>query len=229
MIKAVFFDMNETLLDTNLLKRKFRKYFEDEMVFKYWFTKLLHYSTVMGSMGEYADFAQLSKVSLETVFLESGLKLTKEASNEILGTFKDLEPYKDVKEALSILRKNKIKVIPVSNSSFLMMKEQLTNANILELVDVYYSVDDVAVYKPFAPVYLHVAKKEELKTSEIVMVATHDWDLFGAKKVGLTTAYIKRKETVYNPYYLKADLSSDNLIELVNKIICLNDKAKIKE
>lgn len=50
MIKAVFFDMNETLLNLSLLKERFDKSFDDGYVLKYWFTKLLHTSTVTGIM-----------------------------------------------------------------------------------------------------------------------------------------------------------------------------------
>ena len=51
------------------------------------------------------------------------------------------------------------------------------------------------------------------------MVATHDWDLFGAKKEGFTTAYIKRKKEILNPYYLQPDINKTSLIELVQEII----------
>lgn len=39
------------------------------------------------------------------------------------------------------------------------------------------------------------------------MVATYDWDLFGAKKTDLITAYIERKNEIYNPCYNQADFS----------------------
>jgi len=86
-----------------------------------------------------------------------------------------------------------------------MIKEQLTNAGIMDLFDSYYSVDAVKKYKPFKDVYQWAAKQEKLRTQDIVMVATHDWDLFGANKAGLSTAYIKRKEVIYHPYYVQAD------------------------
>jgi len=51
------------------------------------------------------------------------------------------------------------------------------------------------------------------------MVATHDWNLFGAKKAGFSTAYIKRKEEIYNPYYLQPDFNDSNLCDLIQQII----------
>lgn len=218
MIKAVFFDMNETLLNLSLLKKSFDKYFDDDYVLKYWFTKLLHTSTVIGSMQEYKNFGELAEVVLESLFYENNKKLTREIKVEILGSFRKLPAYDDVNEALEILRKNNIKTIAVSNSSLEMIKEQLSNAGIIDLFDAYYSVDSVKNYKPFKDIYQHVAHQENISLNNIMMVATHDWDLFGAKKAGLSTAYVERKKEIYNPYYIQPDINKSNLIELAEEI-----------
>ena len=219
MIKAVFFDMNETLLNLSLLKESFDKSFDDEYALKYWFTKLLHTSTVTGIMNEYKNFGELATVVLENIFYESGKQLTTETKSEILGSFRKLPAYDDVAEALKILRQNNIRAIAVSNSSLAMIKEQLTNAGIIDLFDAYYSVDSVNKYKPFKDIYHYAAQEENVSPEEVVMVATHDWDLFGAKKAGLTTAYIKRKKVIFNPYYFQPDINETSLIELVQEII----------
>jgi len=219
MTKAVFFDMNETLLNLGLLNRQFVKHFDDEHVLKYWFTKLLHSSTIMGIMDEYRNFGELAEAALESLFFEYHKPLSEEIKTEILGHFRKLPPYNDVQPALTLLRETGIRTIAVSNSSLAMIKEQLSNAGIIHLFDAYYSVDQVKKYKPFKDVYHWAAKQEGLMPQEVVMVATHDWDLSGAKKAGLTTAYIKRKETIYHPYYPKPDLMDTNLVDLMHQII----------
>lgn len=219
MIKAVFFDMNETLLNLSLLKVQFDKHFNDKYVLKYWFTKLLYSSSIMGIMSEYRNFGELADVALENLFFENNKTLSSEIKAEILGEFRKLPAYEDVQPALDILREKNIRVIAVSNSSLAMIKDQLTNAGIIDKFDSYYSVDDVEKYKPFKDIYLSSAKQEGLKTENIVMIATHDWDLFGAKKAGLRTAYIKRKEEIYHPYYLQADFKGSNLPDLIRQII----------
>jgi 2-haloacid dehalogenase len=219
MKKAVFFDMNETLLNLSLLKNQFDKHFDDVYVLKYWFTKLLHSASIMGIMSEYRNFGELADVALENLFFENNKSLSSETKAEILGEFRKLPAYEDVRPALTTLRENNIRVVAVSNSSLEMIKEQLTNAGIIDLFDSYYSVDNVKKYKPFKDIYLSAAQEEGLKPEDIVMVATHDWDLFGAKKAGLRTAYIKRKEQIYHPFYLQADFNASNLSELIRQII----------
>ena len=219
MVKAVFFDMNETLLNLSLLQKKFDQYFDDQYVLKYWFTKLLHSSSIMGIMDEYRNFGELAAIALQNLFFETNQPLDATTKAEILGEFKKLPAYEDVPSALTMLKTHDIRVIAVSNSSLAMMKEQLTNAAIIDLFDAYYSVDQVEKYKPFKDIYLSTATKEGLQTEEIVMVATHDWDLFGAKKAGLHTAYIKRKEVIYHPFYAQADFQASTLTELMQLII----------
>ena len=158
MIKAVFFDMNETLLNLSLLKNQFDKHFNDKYVLKYWFTKLLYSSNVMGIMDEYQNFGKLADVALENIFFENNKPLSSETKAEILGAFRRLPAYDDVIPALDLLRQKKIRAIAVSNSSLTMIKEQLTNAGIIDKFDSYYSVDNVKKYKPFKEIYLSSAK-----------------------------------------------------------------------
>lgn len=217
MIRAVFFDMNETLLNLSLLEKEFNKNFEDQHVLNYWFTKLLHSSTVLGIMDEYKSFGELAAVALENVFFENNKLLSNNTKSEILDAFKKLPAYDDVIPAFNELKAKDIRIVALSNSSLTMIKEQLTNAQIMSYVDGYHSVDAVYKYKPFSDVYTTVMKKEELKPEEVVMVATHDWDLFGAKKAGLTTAYIERKRMIYHPYYSPPDYRADSLSNLIHQ------------
>lgn len=173
----------------------------------------------MGIMDGYRNFGELADVALENLFFENNKPLSSETKAEILGEFRKLPAYEDVRPALKILRDHNIGIVALSNSSLEMIKEQLTNAGIIELFDAYYSVDIVKKYKPFKDIYLSAAQQEELQAEDIVMVAAHDWDLFGAKKAGLMTAYIKRKKEIYHPFYLQADFNASNLPELIQQII----------
>jgi len=114
-----------------------------------------------------------------------------------------------------MLKERNIRAIAVSNSSLAMIEEQLSHAGILDLFDKYYSVDQVSKYKPFKDIYQYTAKAEGFLPKEILMVATHDWDLYGAKKAGLQTAYVKRKEELYHPMYAQADHNADTITELL--------------
>jgi 2-haloacid dehalogenase len=113
--------MNETLLDLGLLAEQFNKSFNDRYVLKYWFTKRLPTSVVVGAMDAYENSGDLAAVVLDNVFYERGKQLTKETKAEILGAFRSLSAYGNVFEALTILRNHSIRVVAVPNSSLDMI------------------------------------------------------------------------------------------------------------
>lgn len=211
--------MNETLLNLGLLQNQFDQYFSDKHALKYWFTKLLHSSTIMGIMGEYKSFGELAAVALEGLFYENQIPLSDDVKEEILGAFRSLPAYDDVPPALQLLREKQIRAIALSNSSLPMITEQLSNAGVVDLFDACYSVDMAAQYKPFKEVYSSTAASEGLAISEVAMVATHDWDLFGAKRAGLRTGYVPRKVSIYHPLYAQPDYQAATLPELLARMI----------
>ncbi|MGX7107959.1 haloacid dehalogenase type II [Facklamia miroungae] len=219
MIKAVFFDINETILRLDSIKGAFEKYGKDTTFLKYWFTKLLKTSMVMGSQDNYLNFDKMAEFVLEDVFKEAGEDLKKEDKKILLDSFKSMDPFDDVAESLRILKDSNLKVLAVSNSSESMIKQQLTHAGIFNYFDNYYSVEAVKKNKPFKDIYLYASEEEGLDPSEVMMVASHDWDLYGAKSVGMKTAYIDRKQSVFYPCYPKPDLEDDSLVLLVKKIV----------
>lgn len=89
MIKTVLFDMSETMLNLSLCKENFDKYFDDKYILKYWFTKLLHISIVVGVMNKCKNFGELGEVVLKSLFCENNKEL-KKTKIEILGAFRKL-------------------------------------------------------------------------------------------------------------------------------------------
>ena len=82
-----------------------------------------------------------------------------------------------------------------------------------------FSIDDTRKFKPARETYLAVAEKLGVKTSEMRMIAAHDWDIAGAINAGCQTAYIARAGKVYNALYKKPDISGIDLIEVADKIL----------
>ena len=111
----------------------------------------------------------------------------------------------------------------VSNSTQEMMHEQLQNAGLTDYFDNIYSVDAVQRAKPFPEIYQHAANKEGCTPEQIAMIASHDWDILGAKQAGFRTGYIFRKQIPLNPLYPTADAVGSELLGLVQQIITPKD------
>jgi 2-haloacid dehalogenase len=54
------------------------------------------------------------------------------------------------------------------------------------------------------------------------MVAAHGWDLMGAKRVGLTTAWVSRKEGRLLATVPKPDVTGDDLLAAADRIVELS-------
>jgi 2-haloacid dehalogenase len=55
------------------------------------------------------------------------------------------------------------------------------------------------------------------------MIASHDWDILGAKQAGFRTGYIFRKHMPLNPLYPTAYAVGSELMGLVQQIITPKD------
>ncbi|MFD7661831.1 haloacid dehalogenase type II [Streptomyces sp. NPDC059788] len=80
------------------------------------------------------------------------------------------------------------------------------------------SADDVRTYKPDPAVYQLAVAASGHPPERLLMVATHAWDLRGAQRLGLRTAYVARP--VGDPPALsdRFDLYADNLDDLADQL-----------
>ena len=223
MINTLFFDLNETLLDIQTLQTIFEDSFDHPGALPQWFTKMLFMSNTLGIVGEYKGFDTLADEALDQVFMENRKLASATTKDRILSQFRELPPHDDVIPALEWVKTKGLRCVAVSNSTQKMMHEQLQNAGLTDYFYNIYSVDAVQRAKPFPEIYQHAANKEGCTPEQIAMIASHDWDILGAKQAGFRTGYIFRKQMPLNPLYPTADAVGSELMGLVQQIITPKD------
>lgn len=223
MINTLFFDLNETLLDIQTLQTIFEDSFDHPGALPQWFTKMLFMSNTLGIVGEYKGFDTLAEEALDQVFMENRKLASATTKDHILSQFRELPPHDDVIPALEWVKTKELRCVAISNSTQEMMHEQLQNAGLTDYFDNIYSVDAVQPAKPFPEIYQHAANKEGCTPEQIAMIASHDWDILGAKQAGFRTGYIFRKQMPLNPLYPTADAVGSELLGLVQQIITPKD------
>lgn len=222
--KTILFDINETVLNLDLLKPKFKKVFNDESVVSIWFSMLLHSSTVATLTGVKSTFATLAADMLNNVAVRRGIKLSSENRAEILNTFANLAPHNDIKSALTTLKTNGYRTVAFSNSSLDLITQQINNADLSTYFDQVISVEATGSFKPDPKVYQFVAEQLKQPIQTLRLIATHDWDTHGAMSAGMLAAYINRSGAPYHPQYKQPEIVDNDMNALVNKII-FSDKA----
>ncbi|MUP44943.1 haloacid dehalogenase type II [Gramella sp. BOM4] len=213
-LKAIFFDVNETLLNLEKLKKSVDSILDTEGASEVWFSSLLHYSLVESIRGEYHDFTEIAAAVLRMQAARLSKDLSEDQIKDALSVVRKLDPYPDVIPALKELKKE-IKLVAFSNGKPEVLQEQLENAEIANFFDQVFSVESCKLYKPHPESYQLVLKKLDLSPGEAMMVAAHGWDIAGAQTAGLKTAFVNRPGKSPFPLAPEPDHQLDNLVELI--------------
>ena len=222
--EVILFDINETVLNLESLKPKFRDVFGSEDALSLWFSKLLHSSTVCIATSVSSNFSELANAMLESVAAHYNCRLTAKKRSELLAYFSNLPAHEDIKEALNKLRASGFNTVAFSNSSVNLITAQMNNSGLTNSFDTIISVEGTGSFKPDPNVYKYAAEVLAEPVENLRLVATHDWDTHGALSAGLKAAYIDRKGSEYHPLYLQPEINSKTMGGIVEKIIAVNSR-----
>ncbi len=195
MIKAVIFDLDNTLIDF----MKMKKISCDAAI-----------SAMIGAgLNVSKDkaikelFSLYDKFGLEekTIFQKFLKKITKKIDYEILASgivayrrvrAGFLEPYPHVSEVLFELKRRGIKLAIVSDAPRLKAWIRLVSMKINHLFDVVVTFDDTKEFKPSIKPFEIALKKLKVKPQECLAVGDRpERDIKGAKKLGMLTCFAK--------------------------------------
>ncbi|MFO8155458.1 MAG: haloacid dehalogenase type II [Thiohalospira sp.] len=191
--KAIFFDVNETLLDLTPVRESVGEALggHPELV-PLWFTTMLHYALVTTVADRYSDFGEIGAACLRMVAGNQGIDLSEAAAKKAVAPIRALPPHPDVLSALERLRDAGYRLFALTNSSAAAVADQLNYAGLDALFEAALSVEGVGLYKPHAHVYHWAARRAGVDVSECLLVAAHGWDVAGAAWAGMRTAFVGR-------------------------------------
>lgn len=191
--KMLFFDVNETLLDLNAMKRSIGDALGSRPdLLPLWFTTMLHYSLVVTLADQYKDFGELGVAALTMVARNHGITLPPEKAKEAVSTIRSLPAHPDVRPALEALKREGFRMVTLTNSSQAAVDAQIQNAGLTDLFEQRLSVQEVQLFKPHRHVYRWAAHKLGLAPEECMLVAAHGWDVAGAIWSDCRAAFISR-------------------------------------
>ena len=215
----IVFDMNETTLDLAPVRAAVDSVAADAGGFTVFFQKLLQLSMSVSTTGmDFVLFSTLARHAFDAVVASAGRETTDDDWATVAAGFGQLQPYPDVVAGMERLRAAGHRTMALTNSEQTSVEAQCENAGLTHLFDHIVSVQAVSTYKPGPAPYLHAAQIAGVAPDEMWMVACHDWDLAGARAVGLNTAFIARPQMSYAPTYPAADLHVSDFGELADHL-----------
>lgn len=219
MPRVILFDVNETLLDLQALNPHFERIFGDSSTTSRWFSLLLRGAMVANITGEYHNFEQLGGDALAVMAMKRGVTLTPNDRVRVLDQMRQLPPHPAVTEALQMLRNAGLRLATLTNSPPAVLKDQLTNAGLIDLFERTLSVDSTQRFKPAPETYRYAATELGVETSDLRLVAAHDWDIAGAMRAGCAGAFVARPGMVLGPLQTPPDIIGDDLRDLAEQIL----------
>ncbi len=212
--KAIFFDVNETLLDLQPVQDSVATALggRKELV-PLWFTTLLQYSLVSTVGGRYADFGSIAAACLQMVAAQNGMDLSEAEAKEAVKPVRSLPPHPEVAAALTRLSEAGFPLYTLTNSAADALEDQMVNSGLKDHFQARLSVDGIQKYKPHRDVYTWAAEQIGQAPQDCLLVAAHGWDVAGAGWAGMQTAFVARPgQATYPladaPDYSVADLSA---------------------
>jgi 2-haloacid dehalogenase len=216
---VIVFDVNETLADLSPVAARFVEVGAPASLAGLWFASVLRDGFALTVAGESKPFVDVGAALLEEMLVAEQLNRPKEVAVEhVLGVLDQLEPHPDVPRAVRDLSERGLRLVTLSNGSVPIAEQLLIGADLRTEFEQVLSVDDAGAWKPHARAYAYAAGVCGVQPAEMLMVAVHPWDVDGAARAGLQTAWVNRSERPYPGVFTKPDHEVASLEGLVERL-----------
>jgi 2-haloacid dehalogenase len=217
--KLLIFDVNETLLNLKPLKECVNAKLNSTLAFDLWFPELLQYAMVETLTDTYRDFGDIGAATLEMTAQQLSVSLSEQEIKDTLSIITQLQPHPDVMEGLDQLSAQGFRLVALTNGGQSSLEQQMQFSQLESYFDSLYSVEAVKCFKPHPKTYRYVLSKEEALPSEAMLIAAHAWDIIGAQREGLQTAFVQRPGKFLYSKSPRPSLVVKDLKELVKRLV----------
>ena len=184
-----------------------------------WRDKQLEYSFRKGLMQNYETFAVCTSQALDYACTFYGTDLSDEQKKKLMGIYRVLPAFDDVKEGLTRLKAAGFRLYAFSNGAADALEVLLNNAGIRDLFNGVVSCDDVKSFKPNPGVYSHFLRKSDSTGGDAWLISSNPFDVIGSISAGMKSAWIHRSpEAVFDPWGIEPTITVSSLVELDKEI-----------
>jgi len=216
--QALIFDVNETLLDLADLRTVLSEALGGGEWLAEWFFRLLHGSVVANATNSFRSFETISVEALRAVAIRQGREISEDQASDLVGGFRSMPAHRDVPAGLDRIAAAGFRLIALSNGSSVGIPAQLTNAGIVDRFEQIISVEEVGRFKPDPAPYKNALHRIEVEPPNALMVAAHDWDIIGARAVGMPGAFIARPGVVWTVPHPQPELTPPDIGDLATAL-----------
>ena len=217
--QVIVFDVNETLSDLAPIGRRFQEVGAPEHLGQLWFTSVLRDGFALAAAGSSQTFADIAAALLRVQLPEPELNRSlPEAIAHVMDGFAELGVHPDVVDGVRALAGAGLRLVTLSNGAATVAERLLTAAGIVDSFEALLSVEDAGVWKPARAAYGYALERCGVAPRDAMLVAVHPWDIDGARRAGLATAWINRDGRSYPAHLFPADLVASSILSLAEQL-----------
>jgi 2-haloacid dehalogenase len=217
--QLLVFDVNETLSDLGPVASRFADVGAPGLLAQAWFAGVLRDGFALTTVGENPAFADLARDAARTLLSVEPLdRDLDEAVDYVVAGFTALEVHPDVAQGIPELQALGIRLVTLSNGAATVARRLLDGAGLADHFERLLSVEDAGAWKPAPGAYGHALDACGVTAADAMLVAVHPWDIDGAARAGLRTAWVDRAGTPYPRLFREPELRVTSLVELAERL-----------
>jgi len=213
---VIVFDVNETLSDTAALAGVFADVGAPEHLAATWFAAVLRDGFALTAAGAPARFGAVAAAAARSLLAASvpGDRLDA-AVDQVVSAMSTLPVHPDVPDGVRALARRGTRLVTLTNGSRDVGRRVLSRAGLEEEFERLLSVEDGGgAWKPAAEAYRSACRAIGVEPGRALLVAVHPWDVDGAARAGLRTAWVDRRGAPYPAVFTTPDLTVSGIEEL---------------
>jgi 2-haloacid dehalogenase len=219
-LAGIAFDAFGTLFDLGALRTRTRQAasHEGDELFAAFKERLIPWTWHLTASGDYEPMPELAAQAVQAAARAAGLRLERSRADWIVEGMLELPAFPDVRPGLDRLREAGVPLAILSNGTARGV-EALVAHNGLEGVFQHQLVaDSVGRFKPAREVYALATAAFRAPADRVMLVSAHEWDVAGAARAGLSTAWIARGERFAPTLGEVPDVEADDMPGLAAQI-----------
>jgi 2-haloacid dehalogenase len=217
---GIAFDAFGTLFDLNALRTRTRQAggHEGDELFAAFKDRLIPWTWHTTASGHYEPFPDLAAKAVQAAAYEAGLRLEMSRAEWVVEGLKELPVFDDVKAGLACLKESRVPLAVLSNGTSEGVDALIDHNDLGGIFDHVLVADSVKRFKPAKEVYALAAAAFGGSAERVLLVSGHEWDVAGASRFGLGTAWLARGERFAPVLRVEPDLRAEDLRELAQRI-----------
>ena len=164
----------------------------------------------------HSGYLEVAKRAFLFTLRNNDVEFTYDEVDDFMKVWQGLVPFADAVQGLNEL-KGRYRLVGLSNGEPWLLKHLVENQIKFDFDDVI-SVNEVGFFKPHPSVYRTATKILKTEPGEIMMVASHSFDIMGARACGFRGAFVNRYKLPYEESPFQPDLTVDDFVELASEL-----------